>query len=136
MFLDANVIFSAAITTKSRIRALFDLSEAGFCELIASPHAVLEASRNIVVKHPERLKDLESLVSAITLVPEPDKALLNWAKKYLPDKDAPILAAALAGNADILVTGDSKHFGQMFEKTFQGVLVLTPAQALEHLSKL
>jgi predicted nucleic acid-binding protein len=43
-----------------------------------------------------------------------------------------ILAAALAGKADILVTGDNRHFGKMFNKKYKGVLVLTPAQALDY----
>jgi uncharacterized protein len=132
MFLDANVLFSAAIKPSSRIHALFELSEAGFCNLLTSTHAALEASRNIQVKFPMHLKSLEALLNEVTLVNEPDKALVTWAKQYLPDKDAPILAAALAGKADILVTGDNRHFGKMFNKKYKGVLVLTPAQALDY----
>jgi uncharacterized protein len=136
LFLDANVLFSAAIKPSSRIHAFFQLSDAGFCDLLTSTHAALEASRNIQIKFPMQLKTLETLLGAVTLVNEPGKALVRWASDYLPDKDAPILAAALAGKADILVTGDNKHFGLMFEKKYKGVLVLTPAQTLDYLLKM
>jgi uncharacterized protein len=136
VFLDANVLFSAALKPSSRINALFDLSEAGFCELFTSPHVVLEARRNIQNKFPAQLSDLERLLASTVLVSEADKALVMWARQHLPDKDAPVLAAALACVADVLVTGDGKHFGDMFEKTYRGVLVLTPAQALTYLTEI
>ncbi|MDO8813104.1 MAG: hypothetical protein Q7J38_13895 [Gallionella sp.] len=45
----------------------------------------------------------------------------------LPEKDRPILAAAIFHHCDILVTGDRTHFGQLYGKEIQGVSVLSPA---------
>lgn len=51
----------------------------------------------------------------------------------LPPKDAPILAAAVQARADGLVTGDRTHFGPLYGRRFEGVLVLSPAEALARL---
>jgi hypothetical protein len=48
----------------------------------------------------------------------------------LPDKDAPILLAAVAARATHLVTGDLRHFGPFFGKNVAGVTILTPADYL------
>ena len=51
----------------------------------------------------------------------------------MPEKDAPILAAAVAGDADLLVTGDRTHFGKLYGKTLRGCEVATPAATLARL---
>jgi predicted nucleic acid-binding protein len=53
----------------------------------------------------------------------------------LPLKDAPILAAAVHAQADLLVTGDSRDFGHLFGHTLRGTRVATPATALDLLLK-
>jgi predicted nucleic acid-binding protein len=50
----------------------------------------------------------------------------------LAGKDAPVLAAAVQGKADIFVTGDRRDFGFLFGRVLEGVKVLTPADALEY----
>jgi predicted nucleic acid-binding protein len=47
-----------------------------------------------------------------------------------PDKDAPILAAAIAAGATHLITGDRRHFGPFFGERIGGVLVLPPRDDL------
>lgn len=46
-------------------------------------------------------------------------------------KDAPILAAAVHANADILATGDLRDFGHLFGKSLRGVRILTLAKTIE-----
>ena len=49
-----------------------------------------------------------------------------------PDpKDNPILAAAIAGNADLIVSGDKKHMLALGE--VEGIPIVTARKALEHL---
>ena len=50
-------------------------------------------------------------------------------KDFLPDPDdLPFAEVALTGEADMLVTGNMKHFSRLKER---GVKVLSPAQCLE-----
>ncbi|HEX7549001.1 MAG TPA: PIN domain-containing protein [Candidatus Methylomirabilis sp.] len=126
LFLDACVVFSAAYNPSSPLRALWELGDA---TLLASDLVIEEARRNLAVLRPERLDDLgrlsgklEIVMSALTEVP-PEA-------QRLPDKDLPVLLAALAGRATHLLTVDKKHFGSLFGKTVRQVLILTPGEYL------
>ena len=134
VFLDANVLFSAAHRAESSVRAFFRLAESGACELIASPFAVDEARRNIARKHPARAADVEVLVARLKICQEAAAEDVRWARSTgLPDKDAPILAAAARAKADLLVTGDRADFGPLYGKTLRGVEVLPPRMAIERI---
>ena len=59
---------------------------------------------------------------------------MRWARSTgLPEKDAPILAAAAQTKADILVTGDRTDFGGLYERKLRGVEILPPRAALERI---
>jgi uncharacterized protein len=136
VFLDANVLFSAAYLPESRTAAIFQLASAGFCELVSSAFAVEEARRNLSLKHPQRLEQLEQLVRNLTICPEPAPDQLAWAiAQGITEKDAPILAAASRSGAQLLVTGDKAHFGPYFDQTLGGVCILPPATALARILK-
>lgn len=132
LFLDANVVFSAAISAQGRCRGLFRLVNGGYCRLITSPHALMEVERNLGVKHPQSLLVYQGeLLPLLEKVRESPRELVEWAMTLgLPLKDAPILGAAVAASADVLVTGDLRHFGNLYDQTLRGVRVLTPQSAL------
>lgn len=131
VFLDANVLFSAAHRTESPLRAFFLLAEAKLCDLIASPFALDEARRNIARKTPERTAELEQLIARITICPEAGADDAEWARSTgLPEKDVPILAAAARAKADMLVTGDRSDFGALYGRRLRGLEVLPPRTAL------
>jgi len=131
LFLDANVLFSVAVSPEGVSHSLFELAQAGACVLLTSSFTLDEARRNVHVKYPAHGQTLETLAGQVELVAEGGTALTEWAAGLLPAKDAPILTAAVVTNADVLVTGDRRHFGELFGKTFGGVIVLSPRQALE-----
>lgn len=132
VFLDANVLFSAAYREAGSVRAFFALARAGACILVSSAHAVEEARRNVAAKHPGLLPDLEKLPAAVEVSPEPRPAELAWAAGLgLPAKDAPILAAAVEARCHILATGDRTDFGALFGRRLRGTLVMLPAEAIE-----
>lgn len=132
IFLDANVLFSAAYRETGSVRAFFVLARAGACTLESSAYAVAEARRNILAKHPGRIADLESLVAELSLCREPSPGTLAWvAANHLPPKDAPILAAAIDAGCHMLVTGDRTHFGTLFGRRVRGTVVALPAEAIE-----
>ena len=59
-------------------------------------------------------------------------AMSAWARSEgLPEEDAPILAAAVTAQADVLVTGDRGHFGHLFGRTVRGVRELSLAATLD-----
>src|SRR5437764_15004160 len=125
IFLDANVLFSAAYREAGSTRILFRLADVGACELISSAYAIEEARRNIARKYPERSVDLESLVVHLVVCAEPAGANVSWAAAQpLPAKDAPILAAAVQAKANILATGDKTDFGHLFGRTLRGTEIL------------
>ena len=49
----------------------------------------------------------------------------------IDSKDRPILVAAIRGKADYLLTDDGRHFGHLYGKLVEGVMVLRPAQYFE-----
>jgi predicted nucleic acid-binding protein len=134
IFLDANILFSAAHGTESPLRAFFRLAEAGICELLASPYALDEARRNITRKYPAKTADLEHLIAHVAICPEASAEEARWARSTgLPAKDAPILAAAVRAKTDILVTGDRADFGRLYGRKLRGIEVLPPRTALERI---
>lgn len=134
LFLDANVIFTAAHNPGGRAAAILDLARQGRSRLVTSQHAVAEARKNVALKHAEALPRLDAALRHVDLVPEATPADVTLAAEQgLPPKDAPILAAAVASGADVLVTGDRTHFGPLFGRRLRGALVLNPADALARL---
>ena len=134
LFLDANVLFTAAHNPGGRSAAIFQMARAGACSLVSSPHALEEARRNLRLKYPSATDALERLLTAGSVEPEPPSKDVAWAlEQGLPLKDAPILAAAAQARCDVLVTGDRTHFGHLYGRRFRGVEVLSPADALARL---
>jgi predicted nucleic acid-binding protein len=131
LFLDANVLFAAAYSPNGRSGALFALAGEGLCSLSSSRHAIDEAARNLALKAPDTTPALERLLALLEVVPEAGPRLVAWAAELgLPANDAPILAAAVASQLDLLVTGDRTHFGHLFGRTIGSVTVTVPGDAL------
>ena len=125
VFLDANVLFSAAWRADAGLTALWRLDSV---QLLSSPYAATEAQRNLL--HPEQSARLESLMASVALGADailPDSLA---ARLGLPEKDRPILAAALAAGATHLLTGDTRHFGHLLGTAVHGLLILTPGRYL------
>ena len=131
VFLDANMISAAAHWPQGRARALFRLAAAGRCELVASPHAILEARRNLGLKSPRGTEALDALLERVEKVAEAGPQMVESAAGHgLQGSDAPILAAAVAAGVDLLATGDRTHFGRLFGRDVGGVRIVSPAEAL------
>ena len=134
LFLDANVLFSACHSSNGRSLALFRLAEIGRCTLCASSHVVEEARRNLVTRSTADIADFDRLVEQLERTAEAPAKLVRWAGEHdLGANDAPVLAAAVVGRADFLVTGDRTHFDGLFGREFGGVTVLSLCQALDRL---
>ena len=126
VFLDANVLFSAAYMQDSALRRLWRLKGV---ELLSSSYAVEEARRNLREDRPEALVRLDELVKSMNLVEEAQDQDLPESVGIDP-KDKPILLAAIRGGSGLLLTGDKQHFGHLYGKIVKGVSIGRPADYL------
>ena len=124
VFLDANVLFSAAYKDGAGLAKLWNL---GGARLLTSAYAIMEARLNL--SDPRQHERLAALLDAVTIV-APGGAIPPGVA--LPDKDAPILASAIGAKASHLLTGDQRHFGGLYGKVIAGCLILRPADYLRH----
>lgn len=123
LFLDANILFPAAYRPQSGLLRLWKLKNVFLC---TSRYALEEARINLdeerqrvrLIELSERLHLFEA--SARDLPPG----------LSLPEKDVPIVLAALMARATHLLTGDLRHFGPYFGKKIENMFVLLPGEYL------
>lgn len=120
LFLDANVLFSAAYGPESPLRRLWQLERA---ELVTSGYALAEARRNL--ETPQQQDRLNALLERVRVVGESEERGLPTGVT-LREKDVPILLAAVGAEASHLLTLDLRDFGPYLGKRVAGVLLLHP----------
>ena len=130
VFLDANVVFTAAHNPRGKAALVIELGLRGYWEIFTSAFALVEASRNLERKYPRSAATLEALKPALRLSSHREglPQLLG-----LASKDQPIFQAALACGATRLLTGDLRDFGPHMncpEETY-GVLIQTVGEFLD-----
>jgi predicted nucleic acid-binding protein len=127
IFLDANVLFSAAYRSDAGLRKLWRLPGV---RMVTSAYAVEEARRNL--SQPRQREELDELLGSVEVVPTaaPTVHPLFSSVMQLPDKDRPILLAAIGVGATHLLTGDFRHFGPYYGKRLEGVLILSSGEYL------
>jgi predicted nucleic acid-binding protein len=131
IFLDANILFSAAKTDgaiRSLVTAILDAGH----ECWVDGYVLDEARRNVSAKAASALPLLDKLIvrlSVSTVAP----GLHAVEGHGLPDKDRLVLAAAAALGCDVLVTGDRTHFGKLYGRQAAGVRIHSPRSLYEQL---
>ena|SRR5437764_10067945 len=123
LFLDANVLFSAAYQPNAGLLQLWKLRDVVLC---SSRYAIEEAMINLT-EGAQRTR-LSSLADQIHLFKAAQGDLQRSIS--LPEKDIPILMAAMHAEATHLLTGDITHFGPYFGKRIAGITVLLPGEYL------
>ena len=127
IFLDANILFSAA-KTDGAVRALIAALLASGHECCVDGFVVEEARRNLTAKAgSDAQAALAPLLERMWLGKAHAHTRLPEAALVLPEKDRPVLAAAIAHECDCLVTGDRTHFGVLYGETIAGVKIHSPA---------
>jgi len=124
VFVDASVLFSAAYRVDSKLKSLWKRKKV---HLITSVYAAEEAGRNLedeaqLLRLYELLRSME-IIGSTPAGPLPDEV-------RLPEKDAPILLAAIQAQCTHLVTSDKRHFGPYFGRMIAGVRILPPGEYL------
>jgi uncharacterized protein len=127
IFLDANVLFSAAYRSDAGLRKLWRLPGV---RMVTSAYAVEEARRNL--SNPGQRRELDELLRSVEVVltAAPIDHPLFSSVVELPDKDRPVLLAAIGVGATHLLTGDFRHFGPLYGERVEGVLILPPGDYL------
>lgn len=123
LFLDANVLFSAAYRRDAGLLQLWKLKDVILC---SSGYALEEARINLHDR--EQRKRLRQLANVIHLFEASERQLPRGIS--LPEKDVPILLAAIVAHATHLLTGDIRHFGPYFGKNVAGIAIVLPGEYL------
>jgi uncharacterized protein len=123
LFLDANILFSAAYKADAHVAHLWKLKEAA---LFTSRYALEEARFNL--EDEGQHSRLVRIGRSLRFVEASNRSLPRGVA--LPEKDVPILLAAIEAKANYLLTGDIRHFGPYLGKKIEGVTVLLPGHYL------
>lgn len=134
--LDTNILISALITKDTPPDMLYQTWLRGEIELVTSTVQIAEVATVLVRPRLQRYLDADEVAAivenidtrAIVLDDPPDVDL------SLDPKDNPILAAAIAGKAELIISGDKKHMLVLGE--VEGIPIVTARDALDQLSNI
>jgi predicted nucleic acid-binding protein len=129
IFLDANVLFTAAHNPSGKDALIMELGAQGHWQTLTSTLAVEEARRNLDIKFPDCLPRLESILSKTRVVSSVSGPTCPI---DLPAKDRPIFLTAVKCRATHLLTGDVRHYGPFLNNPSRtaGVSIMTVADFL------
>lgn len=129
LFLDANILFTAAHNLGGKSALVLELGQAGIWQVVTSAYAAEEARRNLARKFPDFVARLEERLKTVRLV---GAAPNQPCPQGLAEMDCPIYQAALACRADRLLTGDVRDFGLLMNDPDRagGLLIQTVAEFL------
>jgi putative PIN family toxin of toxin-antitoxin system len=133
--LDTNILVAALITKDTPPDRLYEAWLKGEFELVTSAAQLAEVADVLARPRLHKYIDadeaavlLENIDTRAHILEDPPNVDLS------PDpKDNPILAAAIAGKADLIVSGDKKHLLALGEA--EGIPIVTARDALERLSR-
>lgn len=132
IFLDANVLFSATKSDGAVRLLVRRLLDAGH-ECVADEYVVTEVRRNLAAKGPEALVALDALLAQVQVAAARAPSAAMKEADWLPEKDRPVLYAAMRLKCRALVTGDRTHFGAGYGRSFGGVTIHSPRSLAEAL---
>jgi predicted nucleic acid-binding protein len=134
LFLDSNVLFTAAHNPEGKSSFVVELAAKGHWEVVTSAYCLAEARLNLERKRPAALGRLSEILRAVRLVPDVagERCALS-----LAEKDRPVFAAAQRCKATRFLTGDRRHFGPYMNKAkdTKGIVVQTVRDFLVDLQK-
>lgn len=96
---------------------------------------IFEARRNLGAKGQDALDALDRLLQSCrhSRAQRAGPTVRHEDVHGLPEKDRPVLAAAIHLRCDVLLTGDRTHFGSNYGKTVAGVVIHSPRSLAEAL---
>jgi predicted nucleic acid-binding protein len=132
IFLDANVLFSAA-KSDGAVRQLVSLLLRARHQCCVDNYVIEEARRNLLANAPDGVSVLDTLLTRLYVAAvQPGRADIE-SLASLPQKDRPVLAAAIRLGCGALETGDRTHFGFAYGKKLGRVTIHSPRSIAEAL---
>ena len=128
LFLDSSVLLAACGSCKGASREIFRRASKQSWRLLTIPYVLEEVARNLNRLPPAASADWVRLRRQVTI--EDNVLTLDRPAIFTPAKDRPIFFSALAWS-DVLLTLDSKDFGDLLGSEFYGLPVLRPGAFLE-----
>lgn len=132
--LDTNVLISALITKDTPPDLLYQACLRGEFELVTSNEQIVEMADVLARPRLQRFLNadeaaamIENITTRADVIESPPPVTISR-----DPKDNPIIAAAIAGKADLLVTGDKRDLLSLQE--VEGIPVVTAREALKRLS--
>jgi len=133
VFLDSNVIISGLFSDKGAPRIILDLLclDLPMLTCATGKYNIIEIERNLAKKMPEVIPAYRKYLPLLNLdvIPLPSAEVIRKLAGLTSDKDVPVLASAISGNVDFLVTGGKKDFLQIKGK--YPFRILSPAEFLD-----
>lgn len=134
LFLDSNVLFTAAHNPEGKATLVIELAAVGNWEVVTSAYCLAEARLNLEKKQPVALGRLSGILGAVRLVPDVagERCMVS-----VPEKDRPVFASAQRCKATHFLTGDRRHFGPYMNrpKDTMGIVVQTVGDFLAGITK-
>jgi putative PIN family toxin of toxin-antitoxin system len=128
VFIDSSVLFAASLSSRGYAR---DLLVAGIRQqvvLYVSPFVLDETERNLTRKAPAGLPGLRELdESHVLQIIEPKSAVVEMVARAFEQKDAAIIAGAIAAKANYLATFDRKHLLVESERIWERFAIMVCA---------
>lgn len=137
VFLDSSVLIAACGSASGASHAVIVMAEIGLFKVVISEQVVDECERNLMKKLPKAIPIFRQIMSTIApeILPNPSTIEVEQRVAIIEPKDAPILAAAVVGNVNCLLTLNTKDFTSEVS-TQSGLLIQTPSQFIQEIRAL
>jgi predicted nucleic acid-binding protein len=136
-FVDSSALMAATLSATGAAYDPLEAGQQGRIALVVSPYVLREVERNLYRKASRGLDALQERQDQLGLI-DPPPSLIDDIARHVEPKDAPIVAAAVAAQADYLVTYDLRHLLSQAEviRRHYGIEVVEPAVMLARLANL
>ena len=132
VFLDSSVLFAACGSLTGASHSIVSLAEMGLLNVHITPYVTMEVERNLHRRLPKGVPLLNQFLEKGTLILNNNPALEAckvWSH-VIEEKDTPIVAAAVAINANYLLSFNTKDFTQQVAEACN-INILTPGQFIQ-----
>ena len=111
-FVDSSVVFAAVLSPSGGSFRIFREARSRNIALCVTRYVIDEVREGLQEKYPGSVEAFDSLFLhfPVSVLPDPPDRVVRKYLRLLPPDDVPILAGAVAGGAQELITLDRKHF--------------------------